>query len=77
MALPYSQATSGDRALADIQKMLKKFGCTKFATGEDFDAGELFVQFEHRGRLIHMTASSKGYAAAWQTMKQKRYKLVL
>lgn len=49
MTLPYSSATSGKNAIADIQKMLKKFGCTKFATGEDFDTGDLFVQFEHNG----------------------------
>ena len=45
--------------------MLKQFGCTKFATGEDFDTGELFIQFEHRGRMVSLTASAKGYAAAW------------
>jgi hypothetical protein len=65
MALPYSTATSGQNAIADIQKMLRKFGCKKFATGEDFDTGELFIQFEHRGRMVNMKASSKGYAAAW------------
>lgn len=65
MALPYSNARSGAKAIADIQKMLKEFGCTKFATGEDFETGTLFVQFEHHGRMIHMEASGKGYAAAW------------
>lgn len=65
MPLPYSSASSGKNAISDIQKMLKKFGCAKFATGEDFDACELFIQFEHRGRMVNMKASSKGYAAAW------------
>ncbi|MCC2615923.1 hypothetical protein LJ739_06690 [Aestuariibacter halophilus] len=51
--------------------MLKQFGCTKFATGEDFDTGELFVQFEHRGRMVSLIASSKGYAAAW--LKENPY----
>lgn len=67
MTLPYSSATSGQNAIADIQKMLRQFGCTKFATGEDFDTGELFVQFEHRGRMVNLKANSKGYAAAWLT----------
>ncbi|WP_339827873.1 hypothetical protein, partial [uncultured Arenimonas sp.] len=31
----------------------------------DFDTGELFVQFEHRGRCVMLKASSRGYAAAW------------
>jgi len=65
MALPYSNASSGQNAIKDIQKMLKGFGCTKFATGEDFSTGELFIQFEHHSRLVNLKANSKGYAAAW------------
>lgn len=65
MTLPYSSARSGQNAIAEIQKMLKKFGCTKFATGEDFETGELFIQFEHFGRMVNMKASGRGYAAAW------------
>lgn len=65
MTLPYSNARSGSKAIAEIQKMLKKFGCTKFATGEDFETGELFIQFEHHGRMVNMKASGRGYAAAW------------
>lgn len=71
MALPYSNARSGANAIAEIQKMLKKFGCTKFATGEDFDTGELFIQFEHHGRMVNMRANGKGYAAAW--LKENPY----
>lgn len=65
MTLPYSTATSGKNALDEIQKILKEFGCAKFASGEDFSTGVLFLQFEHCGRMIHMNASAKGYAAAW------------
>lgn len=65
MALPYENATSGNNAINEIQKMLRGFGCTKFGTGEDFETGELFVQFEHRGRMVNLKASAKGYAAAW------------
>lgn len=65
MALPYENATSGNNAIQEIQKMLRGFGCQKFGTGEDFETGELFVQFEHRGRMVHLKASAKGYAAAW------------
>ena len=65
MTLPYERAKSGQNAIGDIQKMLKKFGCTKFATGEDFDTGELFIQFEHHGRMVSLNASAKGYAALW------------
>lgn len=65
MSLPYENATSGNNAINEIQKMLRGFGCQKFGTGEDFETGELFVQFEHHGRMVHLKASSKGYAAAW------------
>lgn len=65
MTLPYSSASSGQKALADIQKMLRQFGCSKFASGEDFETSELFIQFEHRGRMVNMKASSRGYAKAW------------
>jgi hypothetical protein len=65
VGLPYENATSGSNAINDIQKMLRGFGCTKFATGEDYDTSELFVQFEHRGRVVNLRASAKGYAAAW------------
>ncbi len=65
MSLPYENATSGNNAIADIQKMLRGFGCNKFGTGEDYETSELFIQFEHRGRMVHLKASAKGYAAAW------------
>jgi len=65
VSLPYENATSGNNAIKDIQKMLRSFGCQRFATGEDYETGELFIQFEHRGRQVQLKASAKGYAAAW------------
>lgn len=65
MSLPYENATSGNNAINDIQKMLRAFGCQRFATGEDYGTGELFIQFEHRGRQVQLKASARGYAAAW------------
>jgi hypothetical protein len=32
---------------------------------ENFDKGEVLVQFEYRGRQVSVKASYKGYAAAW------------
>lgn len=65
MTLPYSRATSGQKAIGEIQKILRNFGCAKFANGTDFETGVIFIQFEHRGRMLSMNASPKGYAAAW------------
>ncbi len=65
MILPYENATSGSNALNDIQKMLRAFGCQRFGTGEDYETGELFIVFAHRGRQVRLKASSNGYAATW------------
>jgi len=69
MALPYATATSGQKALDDIRKTIQSFGCSKFAPLEDFETGEVTIQFEYRGRMVQVTASAKGYAAAW--LKEK------
>lgn len=65
MALPYESATSGERALGEIQKLLRGFGCNKFGSMIDDALGEVLVQFEFRGRQCSVKASIKGYAAAW------------
>lgn len=65
MPLPYENTTSGERAVQDMQKLLRGFGCSKFGHMLDFDAGELIVQFEHHGRPVSVKASINGYAVAW------------
>ncbi len=65
MTLPYENATSGERALGEIQKLLRGFGCNKFGSLIDDAAGEVLVQFEYKGRQCSVKASTKGYAAAW------------
>lgn len=65
MTLPYENATSGERALGEIQKLLRGFGCSKVGSMLDDEAGTVRVQFEYRGRLCDVKASTKGYAAAW------------
>lgn len=65
MTLPYSSATSGDKALGEIQKILRGFACNKFGSMVDDAAGELLVQFEYRGQMVSVKASTKGYAQAW------------
>jgi hypothetical protein len=65
MSLPYENATSGKKAIDDMQKLLQEFGCGSFGQMMDFDNGELLVQFTYRGRQVSVKASANGYAAAW------------
>ncbi len=65
MALPYSETSSGERALAETQKVLRHFGCNKFGSMLDDDEGTLLLQFEWQGRRCQVKASFKGYAEAW------------
>ncbi len=65
MSLPYESATSGERALGEIQKLLRGFGCSKFGSMADDEAQEILVQFEYRGRPVTVKASIRGYAAAY------------
>jgi len=65
MTLPYENASSGERALADIQKTLQAFGCQSFGSMMDFENKKLLVQFKYRDRAVSIDASINGYAAAW------------
>lgn len=65
MSLPYENATSGEKALGEMQKLLRGFGCAKFGNMSDDEAQEILVQFEWRGRQCQVRASIRGYAAAW------------
>ncbi|WP_457661673.1 hypothetical protein [Sinorhizobium medicae] len=38
---------------------------------EDFAEGKVIIQFEYRGRMVQVSASAKGYAAAW--LKENPY----
>lgn len=61
----WSLATSGAAALDGIRKVLTTFGCSRFGTMTDNEAGELIVQFTYRDRNVTVKASYRGYAAAW------------
>lgn len=64
-SLPYESATSGERALDDLRKILTAFGCSSFGHMVDIEHGEILVQFKHRERQVSVKASIRGYAAAW------------
>ena len=65
MTLPYENASAGDRALAEIQKILREFGCSRFGSMQDDERQEILVQFSWNGRDVTLRASVRGYAKAW------------
>lgn len=76
MPLTYQSATSGAKAMEDIQKLLQRFGVQRFGVQnfghmQNFEKGELIVQFTFRNIPIAVRASAKGYAAAW--LKENPY----
>lgn len=70
--LPYSTASSGNKALLELQRILNKFGCQSFGTMVDAERGETIVQFRWRSREVSLRASWKGYAESW--LKDNPYK---
>jgi len=73
--LPYETASSGDRAINEIQKVLRAFGCQSFGHMLDYERGELLMQFKYRDLPISIKASINGYAAAWLKRHPYTYRL--
>lgn len=71
MSIPYQTSTAGASALAELQKILGKFGCATFGTMTDVERGMTIVQFRWRDRNVSLEASWKGYAVAW--LKENPY----
>lgn len=65
MTLPYETATSGEKAIAEIQRILSKFGCQSFGHMTDMENQKTLIQFRWRDKNVTLEASWRGYAAAW------------
>lgn len=65
MSLPYENTQAGERALGEIQKLLRQFGCAQFGSMIDDEEHLVMVQFKYRGRQVSIKASIRGYAQAW------------
>lgn len=68
-AVPYENATSGAIARAEIQKLLRRFGCSSVGFMDDYDKREVILAFKHRDNNVHLRASAKGWAAMYLRMK--------
>jgi hypothetical protein len=65
MSVPYANASSGHRARQEVEKILLRFGCEKIGFMDHYAAHEVLLHFEHRGRVVQLHASAKGWAAMW------------
>lgn len=65
LTVPYSGATSGAAARAEITKLLQRFGCESVGFMDDFANHEVLLAFKHRGRDVQLRASAKGWAALY------------
>ncbi len=71
MTIPYQGATSGVKARGEISKLLQNFGCESVGFMDNHAKKELMLVFTHRGRNVQLTASAKGWAAAY--LKENPY----
>ena len=60
--VPYSEATSGDKARADITALLRRFGCESVGLMDDFADQSVLLAFRHKGRSVQLRASARGWA---------------
>lgn len=72
--LPYETSTAGDRALAELQRVLEGFGCKQFGTAVDNERQVITVAFRWRDQQVVMDASWKGYAVAWMKKHPLSYR---
>lgn len=62
---PYTEATSGTKARAEIQKILQYFNCERVGFMDDFANHTVMLAFTYRGRDVQLTASAEGWAAVY------------
>ncbi len=62
MPLPYENATSGDKAFAEIQKVLGRFGCDNYGIMQKAKDQVTLVQFDWNGRTVQLPGHWGGYA---------------
>lgn len=62
MAVPYATATSGAKAREEITKLLARFGCADVGFMDSLRDHSVLLQFTHRGRVVQLRASGRGWA---------------
>lgn len=62
MNLPYASTSAGTKALDEILKILKRFGCESVGFMDEFATKTVILAFVWRGRNIQLRASAQGWA---------------
>lgn len=65
MPIPYASTSSGSKARAEIQKILKNFECDSVGFMDDFSCHTLTLAFTWKGRQVQLKASAQGWANAY------------
>ena len=65
MTLPYVNATSVDKAFAEIHKILGRFGCDNYGIIQKAKDQVTMIQFDWRGRTVQLPGNWGGYATTW------------
>ena len=60
-SVPYAQATSGERARAEVAALLRRFGCESVGFMDDFADQSLMLAFQWHGRRVQLRASARGW----------------
>lgn len=65
MTLPYAHVTSGLKARAEIQKILRGFGADSVGFMDEFHTKTVILAFTIRGQPVQLKASAQGWANAY------------
>jgi stress-induced morphogen len=72
--VPYASATAGTKARAEIEKILRHFGCESVGFMDDWAKHEVLLAFTHRGRNMQIPVSAKGWAQKWLKENPQSYR---
>ena len=65
MNTPYAKATSGVTARADIEKILRNFGCSSIGWYSEYEIHVLTLAFVWQGQQVRLKASAIGWASMY------------
>jgi len=63
ITVPYENATSGEKARAEVNVLLRRFGCDNIGWMDRHEQRTVILTFMHQGRQMTLEASAAGWAA--------------